>query len=259
MRSTRPRLRGWRRSVGRTTKLTALPGAGTKLKHPKYMDSNQTSKTPSTPAVDRAAPCSALDRATILAVRLRIIEMYESLRTLADQCYKEDGGQQMGDSLNAQIFGMIKVRQMVGAMLDEQAGNSISGAHVRGIAEMPATTKAGLVDMIAHATEAIERGDFDDETNQPAGLGAPGAQMRASEPDGGIQDNFGCHKEVAKWLEASKYRTLIHRHDGCFVAVDDAEQKLTRADTLPLLADLLMNWPDSTDPLPTAMWIKVPV
>ena len=114
---------------------------------------------------------SDLDRATILAVRLRIVAMYESLRTLADQCYKEDGGQQMGDSLNAQIFGMIKVRQMVGAMLDEQAGPAIGGAHVRGITEMPATAKAGLVDMIAYATEAIERGDFDDQNDKPSRTG----------------------------------------------------------------------------------------
>ena len=68
----------------------------------------------------------------------------------------------------------------------------------------------------------------------------------------------GCYKEVAKWLEASKYRSLIHRHDGCFVAVDDAERKVTTADTLPLLADRLLNWPDSTDRLENIMWIKVP-
>lgn len=64
-------------------------------------------------------------------------------------------------------------------------------------------------------------------------------------------DPFGCHKHVAQWLEAEKYRTLAHRHDGTFAAVDEAEQRKMRADTLPLLSDALLNWKQE------ATWLKV--
>ncbi len=50
----------------RTTKLTALPGAENKHKHTDYMPKKKTSKTPSAPAVDRAAPCSGLERLHLL-------------------------------------------------------------------------------------------------------------------------------------------------------------------------------------------------
>ena len=43
----------------RTSKLTALPGAETNLKHTDSMAKKSTSKTPSAPAVDRAAPRSS--------------------------------------------------------------------------------------------------------------------------------------------------------------------------------------------------------
>ena len=45
--------------VGRTSKLTALPGEKSQHKHPDYMPKKKTSKTDSAPAVDRAAPCSS--------------------------------------------------------------------------------------------------------------------------------------------------------------------------------------------------------
>ena len=44
--------------IGRTIKLTALPGAETNHKHTDSMPAKSKSKTPSDPAVDRAAPCS---------------------------------------------------------------------------------------------------------------------------------------------------------------------------------------------------------
>jgi len=70
-------------------------------------------------------------------------------------------------------------------------------------------------------------------------------------------DPYGCHKQVAQWLEAGTYRKLIHRHDGTFVAADESENKMMRADTLPLLADALMNWPQDAEIMPTSKWVKV--
>lgn len=46
--------------MNRTTKLTALPGARNQPKHTNSMPNETTLETPAAPAVDRAAPCSAL-------------------------------------------------------------------------------------------------------------------------------------------------------------------------------------------------------
>lgn len=70
-------------------------------------------------------------------------------------------------------------------------------------------------------------------------------------------DPFGCHKKVAQWLESGKYRHLIHRHDGTFGSADESENKMMRADTLPLLADALMNWPDDAEVIPPSQWVKI--
>jgi hypothetical protein len=70
-------------------------------------------------------------------------------------------------------------------------------------------------------------------------------------------DPYGCHKQVARWLEAGTYRTLMHRHDGSFIAADESENKMMRADTLPVLADALMNWPQDTEIIPASKWVKV--
>lgn len=72
-----------------------------------------------------------------------------------------------------------------------------------------------------------------------------------------LLEPYGTHKEVALWLEASKYRKLLHRHDGTFVAADESENKMMRADTLPLLADALMNWPQDAEIIPASKWVKV--
>ena len=66
--------------VGRTTKLTALPGAETNLKHTDSMATKTKSKTPSAPAVDRAAPLFAtveLEELILLAsVSFRMLEAF---------------------------------------------------------------------------------------------------------------------------------------------------------------------------------------
>ncbi len=56
----------------------------------------------------------ALDRPTILAIRLRVIQMYEGLEALFTASTPE--------SLYGQARGMRSVRSMLGRMLDEQAG-----------------------------------------------------------------------------------------------------------------------------------------
>ena len=70
-------------------------------------------------------------------------------------------------------------------------------------------------------------------------------------------DPYGCHKQVARWLESGTCRTLIHRHDGAFVAADESENRMMRAGTLPLLADALMNWPQDAEVIPASKWVKV--
>lgn len=62
-------------------------------------------------------------------------------------------------------------------------------------------------------------------------------------------DEFGCQKHVAQWLQAGKYRHLIHRHNGTFTAADESENLMMQADTLPLLSDALLNWPQDAKPL----------
>jgi hypothetical protein len=62
-------------------------------------------------------------------------------------------------------------------------------------------------------------------------------------------DEFGCYKHVAQWLQAGKYRHLIHRHNGTFTAADESENLMMQADTLPLLSDALLNWPQDAKPL----------
>lgn len=84
-----------------------------------------------------------------------------------------------------------------------------------------------------------------------------GEAVRSSELVRPRLDPFGCHKQVARWLEAGTYRKLIHRHDGTFVAADESENKMMRADTLPLLADALMNWPQDAETMPASKWVKV--
>lgn len=70
-------------------------------------------------------------------------------------------------------------------------------------------------------------------------------------------DRFGCHKMVAKWIEEGTYRSVCQRHDGTFSAVDESEQLFLRADTIPLLADALMNWPEGATRMPPAKYVKV--
>lgn len=62
-------------------------------------------------------------------------------------------------------------------------------------------------------------------------------------------DPYGVHKHAAQWLEAGTYRSLIHRHDGTFIAADESEGRFVHVDTLPLLSDALLNWPNGTEPL----------
>ena len=68
---------------------------------------------------------------------------------------------------------------------------------------------------------------------------------------------FGTHIQIAKWLESGTYRSLVHRHDGTYVACDESEKLMMRADTIPLLADALMNYPQDAEKLPESRWIKV--
>lgn len=41
------------------------------------------------------------------------------------------------------------------------------------------------------------------------------------------------------------------------MAADEAANKMMRADTLPLLADALMNWPQDAEIIPASKWVKV--
>ena len=72
-----------------------------------------------------------------------------------------------------------------------------------------------------------------------------------------LLEPFGTHKQIAIWLEQGKYRSLIHRHDGTFVAADESVNLLMKSDTIPLLADALMNWPDGARPMPPAAYVRV--
>lgn len=71
-------------------------------------------------------------------------------------------------------------------------------------------------------------------------------------------DENGCRNAVAEWVEKGIYRSLIHRHDGTFTAVDESERKYMRADTIPLLADALLNWPGDAVEIPPTHYIRVP-
>lgn len=84
-----------------------------------------------------------------------------------------------------------------------------------------------------------------------------GAAVRSSELVRPLLDPFGTHKQVARWLEAGTYRSLAHRHDGTFVAADESERKMMRADTIPLLADALMNWPQDAEVMPPMKYVRV--
>lgn len=55
---------------------------------------------------------------------------------------------------------------------------------------------------------------------------------------------FGTHIAVMQWVEQGKYRTVSHRHNGCFRATDESCRRFVDADTIPLLADELLNWPN---------------
>lgn len=71
-------------------------------------------------------------------------------------------------------------------------------------------------------------------------------------------DENGCRNAVAEWVKKGRYRLLIHRHDGTFTAADESERKYMRADTLPLLADALLNWPGDAVELPPTHYVRVP-
>lgn len=144
-------------------------------------------KTHTTPPPEGLAPASGSDlhRPTLLAVRLRLIAMYESCDALAKKCEAEEGGQDMANNVREQSFGLRKARMMLGSMLDEQQGHAPASAHVAGVSDMPATTQAAMSNMIVCAMDAIERGDFDDQNSElterpshpmPAGVtgGEPG-------------------------------------------------------------------------------------
>ncbi len=68
---------------------------------------------------------------------------------------------------------------------------------------------------------------------------------------------FGTHIQVARWLENGRYRTIVHRHDDTYIAADQSEQLFMRADTIPLLADALMNWPRDAHNLPKTKTVMV--
>jgi hypothetical protein len=70
-------------------------------------------------------------------------------------------------------------------------------------------------------------------------------------------DPNGCAALVGNWIQAGTYRSVIHRHDGTFIAADESERKMAKADTLPLLSDLLLGWPQNAEPLPESKYIKV--
>lgn len=62
---------------------------------------------------------------------------------------------------------------------------------------------------------------------------------------------------VAKWLEGGTYRSLCHQHDGTFSAVDESTRLFIRADTLSILADALLDWPEGAEKLPPSKFVKV--
>lgn len=73
-------------------------------------------------------------------------------------------------------------------------------------------------------------------------------------PDCPQIDPHGCDIAVIEWLKAGPYRRIMHRHNGTFRAYDESLWKFVTADTIPLLADALMNWPEHgiVDPDPPA-------
>lgn len=75
-----------------------------------------------TPELSTLPVGTALDRPTILAIRLRVIKMYEDMDARAEKCSREGLGEELVTSLCTQARGMRQVRQMLGRMLDEQAG-----------------------------------------------------------------------------------------------------------------------------------------
>lgn len=121
------------------------------------------SATPTTNEPLPPATGSDLHRPTLLAVRLRIIEMYKSCEDLATRCAKEEGGEEMASNMHEQAFGLRKARMMLGTMLDEQAGHVPTTAHVHGVSDMPPLLQGAMSKMIVLAVEAMERGDFDDQ------------------------------------------------------------------------------------------------
>lgn len=111
------------------------------------------------------------------------------------------------------------------------------------------TVAAGLGKKLTIAVEALKKIAFEchtkGDTENTYCFVSDTAQeaLAAINEKGTSLDPHGCHKQVALWLEAGKYRKLLHRHDDTFVAADEAENKWMHSDTLPLLADALMNWP----------------
>lgn len=55
-----------------------------------------------------------------------------------------------------------------------------------------------------------------------------------------------------RWFQKGKYRTVIHRHDGTFVAADESERLTCHCDSLRQLANTLSTWPIGTTPLQDA-------
>ena len=52
----------------------------------------------------------------------------------------------------------------------------------------------------------------------------------------------GCAISVMHWLQAMPYRSVVHKSDGSYVALDEGVKRFMVAATMPLLADVLMNW-----------------
>lgn len=72
-----------------------------------------------------------------------------------------------------------------------------------------------------------------------------------------LSHDWGCAKQLYDWLNEHTYRTVVHRHNGIFVAGDDSVNKMAQADTLPLLCDYLLGWPKNAEPMPPTSYVKV--
>jgi hypothetical protein len=64
------------------------------------------------------------------------------------------------------------------------------------------------------------------------------------------------HLIIWCWLNRT-YRGIVHRHDGTFVASDESDGLIVRADTLMGLAEQLQRWPLDAERLPPSKYVKV--